>query len=55
MEISYKAVPPDIFKIIQDEQAKEKKNRGTNQYSLSKVLSKIIREWANNCRKSQQS
>jgi hypothetical protein len=50
MDIVLREVPADILKVIQEEQAKEKKNRGTNQYSLSSTIIKIIREWKNKCR-----
>jgi len=49
-EISLKSIPPDVMKIILTEQAKQKINRGDNQYSLSRTVIKIIKEWNNNCK-----
>lgn len=51
-DIIVKDIPEDIHKLLQDEQAKEKKNRGINQYSLSSTIIKIIKEWKNKCRES---
>jgi hypothetical protein len=44
-DIILKSVPEDIRKIVIKEQAKEKENRGTNQYSMACVIFKIVREW----------
>lgn len=52
-DIILKGVPEDIRRVLLQEQLKEKKNRGTNQYSLSSTIIKIIREWKNNCRKEE--
>lgn len=38
-------IPHDIQKVLVREQAREKENRGVNQYSLSSTVIKIIREW----------
>ena len=40
-------IPVEIKNILTDEQAKEKKRKGTSQYSLSSTIIKIIREWKN--------
>lgn len=45
MDILIKNLPDDLRKVIVREQAKEKENRGTQQYSLSSTIIKIIREW----------
>jgi hypothetical protein len=47
MNVLLTNVPEDLRKIILREQAKEKENRGTNQYSLACTVFKIIREWSN--------
>lgn len=52
-EISFKGIPDDVMKILIKEQAKEKENRGTNQYSLSRTLIKIVKEWNSNCREGK--
>lgn len=49
-DISLKAVTPDVMKILLEEQKKEKERRGTNQYSLSRTIIKIIKEWNNKCK-----
>jgi len=49
-DLLLKDIPIDIRNIILTQQKEEKINRGTNQYSLSSVIFKIIREWKNNCR-----
>lgn len=51
MDILLKNVPDDIRKFIVREQAKEKENRGTQQYSLSMTIVKLIRE-LKECKKS---
>lgn len=53
-DISLKAVPPDVHKLILREQLKEKENRGMQQYSLSLTVYKIIREWEK-CYNSQKN
>lgn len=52
-EISLKDVDEETMKVILDVQVQEKKNRGINQYSLSKAVIKIIKEWNNKCKKLQ--
>ena len=52
-EISLKGVSEEVMKIIVREQAQEKINRGTNQYSLSSTVCKIIKEWNNKCKKQE--
>lgn len=49
-EISLKGIDSETMKIILDQQNTEKKNRGIAQYSMSKTIIKIIKEWNNNCR-----
>jgi len=44
-DIILKSVPEDVRKMIIKQQLKEKEDRGTNQYSMSCVIFKIIREW----------
>lgn len=44
-DIILRNIPPDIQKVLVREQAREKENRGINQYSLSSTIQKIIREW----------
>ncbi len=43
-------VPEDVRHIILTQQDKEKKSRGTNQFSISTTIYKIIREWNNKCK-----
>lgn len=52
-EISLKGIDHETMKIILDVQNEEKKYRGVNQYSLSKAVIKIIKEWSNKCKKVQ--
>lgn len=54
MDMIIKKVPEDVRKILLREQKEEKVNRGTNQYSFSSVIFKLIREWNNNCRKTEK-
>lgn len=49
-DLLLKKVPEDVRKILLKQQGKEKENRGTNQYSLSSVVYKIVKEWNNNCK-----
>jgi len=49
MDISLKKVPEEVRKIILREQVKLKEKHGTNQYSISLTIYKIIKEWKNNC------
>ena len=49
-EISLKGVDEKTMKIILDVQNEEKKNRGVNQYSLSRAIIKIVNEWNNKCK-----
>lgn len=51
-DIIVRNIPAEIQKILVREQAKEKENRGVNQYSLSSTIQKIIREW-DRCREKQ--
>jgi hypothetical protein len=53
MDLTLKKLPEDVRRIILREQRIEKENRGTNQYGLSSVIYKLIREWNNNCKKAQ--
>lgn len=48
--ITLRDIPEDVFKIILDEQAKEKQSRGIGQWSLEKTVYKLIKECAK-CRK----
>lgn len=50
MDITLKAVPDDVRKVIIREQALEKESRGVNQFSMSTTIFKIIREWNNKCK-----
>lgn len=52
-DIILKTVPEDVRKIVLTEQHKEKENRGTNQFSMSSTIFKIIREWEK-CYNSQK-
>lgn len=49
-DLLLKNMPEEVRKILLKQQQKEKENRGTNQYSLSCVIYKIIKEWNNNCK-----
>lgn len=49
-DLLLKNIPEEVRKILLKQQQKEKENRGTNQYSLSCVIYKIIKEWNNNCK-----
>ena len=40
-----KDIPAEVNKIILDEQARAKKEKGTNQYSIESTIYKIIREY----------
>lgn len=40
-----KRVPQDVFKIVLEQQTKEKVNRGTKQFSFEATVYKIIREF----------
>lgn len=46
-------MPEDVRKIVLKEQHQEKQNRGTNQFSMSTTIYKIIREWEK-CYNSQK-
>lgn len=52
-DITLRGVPEDVRKIVIREQGKEKENRGTNQFSMSTTIYKIIREWEK-CYNSQK-
>lgn len=52
-DVILKGVPEDVRKIVLAEQLKEKQNRGTNQFSMSTTIFKIIREWEK-CYNSQK-
>lgn len=54
MNMTLKNMPEDVRKILLREQHAEKENRGTNQFGLSSVIFKIIKEWNNKCRKTDQ-
>ena len=54
MDLTLKKLPEDVRKILLREQVIEKQNRGTNMYGLSSVIYKIIREWNNKCKKSEE-
>lgn len=45
VSIKLKYVPKDVLKIILDQQAKEKFNRSTRQFSCESTVYKIIREF----------
>lgn len=45
MEVHLRGIPEDLWRVIVREQAREKVNKGINQYSLSATVIKIIREW----------
>ena len=49
-EVSLKGVDSETMAIILEVQKQEKINRGINQYSLSKTVIKIIKEWNNKCK-----
>ncbi len=49
-DLLLKHLPEDVRKILLKQQEKEKRDRGTNQYSLSSTAYKIIREWNNKCK-----
>lgn len=53
-DIVLRSVPEDVRKLIIREQHKEKENRGTNQFSMSTTIFKIIREWEK-CYNSQKN
>jgi hypothetical protein len=38
--------PQDVLKIVLDEQTKIKKLRGTNQFSIERVVLNMLREWS---------
>jgi hypothetical protein len=44
-DIIVRDIHPDVHDILTREQANEKKKRGTNQFSLSSTIQKIIRDW----------
>lgn len=50
MDLSLKQIPEEVRKIILREQVKLKEKHGTNQYSISLTIYKIIKEWNNNCK-----
>lgn len=52
-DIVLRSMPEDVRKIVLKEQHKEKEHRGTNQFSLSTTIFKIIREWEK-CYNSQK-
>lgn len=52
MAFTLKDMPEDVRKILLTEQKNEKENRMTNQFSLSSVIYKIVREWNNKCKKA---
>lgn len=54
MDMTLKNLPEDVRRILLREQKQEKENRGTNQYGLSSMIYKIIREWNNKCKKLDQ-
>lgn len=49
-DLLIKELPEDVRKVLLQVQKEEKENRGTNQFGLSSVIFKIIREWNNKCR-----
>lgn len=50
--ITLRDVPDDVFKIILEEQAKEKQSKGIGQWSLEKTIYKMIKECAR-CREKE--
>lgn len=46
-----KAIPPDVYRIIQREQSELKIKKGTNLWSLECTIYKMIRDY-NKCRES---
>lgn len=52
-DISLKGIDPDTMKIILDVQNEQKKFLGVNQYSLSRAVIKIIKEWNNKCKQAK--
>lgn len=44
-EIRIRKVDPETHKIILDEQTRQKKQRGINQFSMSSTIKLIVREW----------
>lgn len=51
-DILIKNIPPDVMNIIRIEQSTHKKSMQVKQFSLSKTVIKIIREWSARCRES---
>jgi hypothetical protein len=52
-DLTLKAIPEDVRKIVLKQQLKEKEDRGINQFSMSTTIYKIIREWEK-CYNSQK-
>lgn len=44
-EIRIRKVDPETHKTILDEQTRQKKERGINQFSMSSTIKLIVREW----------
>lgn len=51
--ITLRNVPADVFKIILDEQAKEKQSKGIGQFSLERAVYKLIKDCAK-CREPKE-
>lgn len=50
--ITLKNIPEDVFKILLDEQSKEKQAKGIGMWSLEKTVYKMIKECAR-CREKE--
>lgn len=48
-----KKIPPDVYSIVQDEQSKIKKQKGTNSFSFECTIYKMIRDY-DKCRKESK-
>lgn len=48
-----KQIPPDVFRMIMEEQTKIKKERGTNKYSFESTIYKMLRDYAR-CREENK-
>ena len=48
--INFNGVDTKTMKIILDEQNRQKKLHGRNQYSLSQTIIKIVNQWNNKCK-----
>lgn len=46
-------IPPDVFKILLDEQKEEKVKRGKGMYGIEQTIYKIIRDYER-CKKEEK-